>query len=82
MHPIERLRYVARATGYPQGAIVAEAARALASFTSDPQGLVTADDARSTTLKRRVDDAAGARPFRRACTRAAGAARAPTLKQI
>ena len=44
--------------------------------------LVTADVARSTTLKRRVDDAAGARPFRRACTRAAGAARAPTLKQI
>ncbi len=42
MHPIERLRYVARATGYPQGTVVAEAARALASFTSDPQGLVTA----------------------------------------
>lgn len=42
MHPIERLRYVARATGYPQGAIVAESARALAAFTSDPQGLVTA----------------------------------------
>jgi len=42
MHPIERLRYVARATGYPQSVIVAEAARALASFSSDPQGLVTA----------------------------------------
>jgi hypothetical protein len=42
MHPIERLRYVARATGYPQTMVVAEAARALASFTSDPQGLVTA----------------------------------------
>src|SRR6478735_7959229 len=42
MHPIERLRYVARATGYPQSMVVAEAARALASFTSDPQGLVTA----------------------------------------
>lgn len=42
MHPIERLRYVARATGYPQSMIVGEAARALASFTSDPQGLVTA----------------------------------------
>jgi hypothetical protein len=42
MHPIERLRYVARATGYPQSTVVGEAARALASFTSDPQGLVTA----------------------------------------
>jgi hypothetical protein len=42
MHPIERLRYVARATGYPQSAVVGEAARALASFTSDPQGMVTA----------------------------------------
>lgn len=42
MHPVERLRYVARATGYPQSTVVAEAARALASFTSDPQGLVTA----------------------------------------
>ena len=42
MHPIERLRYVARATGYPQSMVVGEAARALASFTSDPQGLVTA----------------------------------------
>ncbi len=42
MHPIERLRYVARATGYPAGMVVEEAAQALASFTSDPQGLVTA----------------------------------------
>jgi len=42
MHPIERLRYVARATGYPQSMVVGEAARALASFTDDPQGLVTA----------------------------------------
>jgi hypothetical protein len=42
MHPIERLRSVARATGYPQSTVVGEAARALASFTSDPQGLVTA----------------------------------------
>ncbi|HEY6534172.1 MAG TPA: hypothetical protein VIY72_17815 [Acidimicrobiales bacterium] len=42
MHPIERLRYVARATGYPQQMVVTEAASALASFTSDPQGLVTA----------------------------------------
>lgn len=42
MHPVERLRYVARATGYPQHVIVAETARALASYASDPQGLVTA----------------------------------------
>ncbi len=42
MHPVERLRYVARATGYPQQVIVAETARALASCVDDPQGLVTA----------------------------------------
>ena len=42
MHPVERLRYVARATGYPQQVIVAETARALASCADDPQGLVTA----------------------------------------
>lgn len=42
MHPVERLRYVARATGYPQHVIVSETARALASYASDPQGLVTA----------------------------------------
>ena len=42
MHPIERLRYVARASGVPQQAIVQETASALASFGSDPQGLVTA----------------------------------------
>jgi hypothetical protein len=42
MHPIERLRYVARASGAPQGVLVQETAMALASFGSDPQGLVTA----------------------------------------
>jgi hypothetical protein len=42
MHPIERLRYVARASGVPQRVIVQETASALASFGSDPQGLVTA----------------------------------------
>ena len=42
MHPVERLRHVARATGYPQDVIVAETARALASCAGDPQGLVTA----------------------------------------
>jgi hypothetical protein len=42
VHPIERLRYVARASGAPQRALVQETAAALASFGSDPQGLVTA----------------------------------------
>jgi len=42
MHPIERLRYVARASGAPQRTLVQETAAALASFGSDPQGLVTA----------------------------------------
>ncbi len=42
MHPVERLRHVARASGAPQSLVVAETARALASFSHDPQGLVTA----------------------------------------
>ncbi len=42
MHPMERLRSVAGATGYPEDLIVDEAARALAAFIDDPQGLVTA----------------------------------------
>jgi hypothetical protein len=42
MHPIERLRYVARASGASQRVIVSETARALASFSDDPHGLVTA----------------------------------------
>lgn len=42
MHPIERLRYVARASGADQGPLVREAAGALAHFRDDPQGLVTA----------------------------------------
>jgi hypothetical protein len=42
MHPIERLRYVARASGVSQRVIVQETASALASFGSDPHGLVTA----------------------------------------
>ncbi len=42
MHPIERLRYVARASGAPQRALVQETATALSSFGSDPQALVTA----------------------------------------
>lgn len=42
MHPIERLRYVARSGGVSHGVIAEEAARALAGFVDDPSGLVTA----------------------------------------
>ncbi|MBI2704652.1 MAG: hypothetical protein HYX32_05095 [Actinobacteria bacterium] len=42
MHPIERLRYVARASGVSQAVLVQETAQALASFAGDPHGLVTA----------------------------------------
>jgi hypothetical protein len=42
VHPIERLRYVARASGAPQAELVRETAAALASLGFDPPGLVTA----------------------------------------
>jgi hypothetical protein len=42
MHPIERLRYVARASGAPQAVLVRETAGALGSLAFDPAGLVTA----------------------------------------
>lgn len=42
MHPIERLRYVARAEGADPSTLVREAAGALAGFGDDPDGLVTA----------------------------------------
>ena len=42
MHPIERLRYVARANGDSASSLVGEAAGALASFAGDPAALVTA----------------------------------------
>lgn len=42
MHPIERLRYVARASGVPQALLVRETAGALLSFSSEPHELVTA----------------------------------------
>lgn len=42
MHPIERLRYVARASGADQGLLVRETAQALAAFQDDPPGLVAA----------------------------------------
>ena len=42
VHPIEQLRYVARASGADAGLLVQEAARALGVFHNDPAGLVTA----------------------------------------
>ena len=42
MHPIERLRYVARSAGAPQDVLVQETAIALAAFRDDPIALVTA----------------------------------------
>jgi hypothetical protein len=42
MHPIERLRYVARASGADQPLLVRETALALAAFRDDPAGLVAA----------------------------------------
>ena len=42
MHPIEHLRYVARAAGEGPALLAREAAGALATFQADPAGLVTA----------------------------------------
>lgn len=42
MHPIERLRYVARAGEVPAAPLVREAAAALAAFAHDPMELLTA----------------------------------------
>ena len=42
MHPIERLRYVARASGEGTSMLLREAASALAGFSSEPAALVTA----------------------------------------
>src|SRR6476661_5028206 len=42
MHPIERLRHVARVEGAGPSRLGREAATALASFGDDPTGLVTA----------------------------------------
>ena len=41
VHPIERLRYVARAGVVPVGPLVRESAAALSSFAEDPKGLLT-----------------------------------------
>jgi hypothetical protein len=42
VHPIERLRYVARASGADQALLVRETAQALSAFRGDPSGLVAA----------------------------------------
>jgi hypothetical protein len=42
MHPIEQLRYVARATGADAGLLVEEAASALSVFGRDPAAMLTA----------------------------------------
>lgn len=42
MHPIERLRYVARASGASHELLVRETAGAMAAFADDPAGLITA----------------------------------------
>jgi hypothetical protein len=42
VHPIERLRFVARAQGAPASVLVEEAAVALGAFRDDPAGLVAA----------------------------------------
>jgi len=42
VHPIERLRYVARSSGAPQAVLVRETAVALGGLGFDPAGLVTA----------------------------------------
>ena len=42
MHPIERLRYVARSQGAPADVLVGESAMALGAFRDDPAGLVAA----------------------------------------
>ncbi len=42
MHPIERLRYVARASGADQAVLVRETAQALSAFHGDSSGLVAA----------------------------------------
>lgn len=71
VHPVERLRYVARATGYPQDVVLGETARALASYASDPQGLITA-------CRRMVQRQPGSAPLVWLCARVvcAGDARA------
>lgn len=62
MHPIERLRFVARASGAPVDDLVAEAAASLAGFSQDPVALVTA-------CRRLVDRHAAVGPLWWLCAR-------------
>lgn len=67
MHPIERLRYVARATGAPADDVVREAAASLAGFADDPASLVTA-------CRRLIDRHAANGPVWWVCARTLAAA--------
>jgi hypothetical protein len=67
VHPIERLRYVARAGGVDAGELVREAAGALGGMGSDPTGLVL-------SCKRLVDRQPAAGPLWWLCARLLSAA--------
>ena len=57
MHPIERLRYVARSSGAPMSMLVRETAGALGGLGFDPAGLVVGrgDQPADADVGRRVD---------------------------
>ncbi|MGI9022090.1 MAG: hypothetical protein ACR2HV_02420, partial [Acidimicrobiales bacterium] len=67
MHPIERLRMVARAEGEDPGLVAQEAAAALAACADDPPGLVTG-------CRRLVDHQADSGPIWWLAARVLGAA--------
>lgn len=67
VHPIERLRYVARATGAPADDVFREAVGALAGFAEDPGALVTA-------CRRLIDRHAANGPIWWLCARTLAAA--------
>ncbi len=69
MHPIERLRYVARASGAPADDVVREAAASLAGFADEPASLVTA-------CRRLVDRHAANGPIWWLCARTLAASHA------
>jgi hypothetical protein len=62
MHPIERLRFVARSSGADPLTLVQEAAGGMASFGRDPAGLVTA-------CRRTIDRQPGVGPLWWLCAR-------------
>ena len=55
MHPIEHLRYVARARGADGSSLVREAATALASLRADHANLVRAHAARKIAIQGKPD---------------------------